>query len=303
MFSRKPIFLVVIILFCLFIGSKSVIAGAGLSLQPAKVSHTLNPGETISGELSLANVGESRILVEVKMEDFVPSAGSDDISFVGRTSGVTTVRDWFSLGTSNSFIFEPHEGKSISYTITAPKNAEPGSHFGVAFFKASEIKEKSTLKIGTQVGVLFFITVPGNRLQKGKVLDFSAPFFVQKGPVNFEIKFENTGTVHYEPKGTIKITNIIGKEVGSIVVAGQAVLPTQIKKIIAQWNLVGFILGRYTVKIEIQDGEGNILTADDVSFYAFPIWYVLGFIAIVLILFFGLRFLRKKISFNITVKR
>ena len=154
--------------------------------------------------------------VEVVSEDFIPAAGSANIQFVGRAEGITTVRDWISLDVPESFEFQKGQSRSITYTIEAPPDAEPGSHFGVVFFKATDLDQQGQLKVGTRIGVLVFVTVPGNQLQRGNILDFSMPPFVQKGPVPFKIKFENTGTVHFEPKGTIIISNIFGKEVGVV---------------------------------------------------------------------------------------
>lgn len=279
-------------------------ASTGLIIQPVKVSYTIEPGQSVSGVISLKNASETAVNVEVKVEDFIPTAGAEGIQFVGRTEGMTTVRDWITLGKEKSFIFQKGGSKSISYTIKAPLNAEPGSHFGVAFFKATKLaKAETQLKVGTQIGMLIFVTVPGNQLQKGKILDFSAPCFVQKGPVDFTIKFENTGTVHFEPKGSIKITNIFNKEVGNIPVAGQAVLPTGVRDLTARWNTAGFLLGRYKAVLSITDGEGNVLTADSIAFYAFPVWYILGFLLTVAVLFFGLKFLRSRLKISVSLKK
>jgi hypothetical protein len=303
--------LIVILISLIFLAGLSISiacnpvkADTGLTIQPIKISQTMEPGESISGVITLKSASSKAVKVEVKVEDFVPTAGASGIQFVGRTSGITTVRDWITIGGDESFTFQKGESREIPYTIDAPLNAEPGSHFGVAFFKATELGEEGKqLKVGTQVGMLIFVTIPGNFLQKGKILDFSSQKFVQKGPVNFKIKFENTGTVHFEPKGEIKITNIFGKEVGSIPVAGQAVLPTGVRDLDAQWNISGFLLGRYKAALSMTDGEGNELTADSISFYAFPIWYLLGFILSVIVLFYGLKFLRNRLNISVSFKK
>lgn len=274
-------------------------AGAGLTIAPAKVLETVDPGKSVSGEISLKNESADQVKIEITVEDFIPAAGSTNVRFVGRAEGVTTVRDWITLDVPDDFILKKDESKQVRYTIQAPPDAEPGGHFGVIFFKASELQTAGSLKVATRVGVLVFVTVPGNQLQKGKILDFSAPFFVQKGPVPFIIKFENTGTVHFEPRGTITIKNIFGKEVGKVQVAGQAVLPTGARDLAADWDMSGLLLGRYTAELNIFDGEGNELTANKVAFYAFPIRYLLGFIAVTIALFFGIKFLKKKIKISV----
>ncbi len=279
-------------------------AGMGLTIQPVKISQTLKPGESVSGVISLANASEKEIKVDVKVEDFIPLAGGEGVQFVGRAPGLSTVRDWITIGGNQVFTFGKNESRNIPYTITAPDNAEPGSHFGVAFFKASELQEgDQQLKVSTQVGVLIFVTIPGSHLQKGKILDFSSPKFIQKGPVNFKIKFENTGTVHFEPKGSIKITNIFGKEVGEVPVQGQVVLPTGVRDLAAQWNAGSFLLGRYKAELSIIDGESNILTAESIAFYAFPVWYILGFLLTIAVLFFILKFLRSRLKISVSLKK
>lgn len=291
-----------VLLSVLSFGARVANAGTGLSIQPVKVSHTINPGETISDIIYLTNASEEDVKVEVTVEDFIPAVGSVNISFVGRAEGLTTVRDWIIIGEKDSFVFKKGESRAIPYTVKAPKNAEPGGHFGVAFFKASKLQEAEQLKISTRIGMLIFVTVPGNNLQKGKILNFTGPKFVQKGPVAFEIKFENTGTVHFEPKGKIKIKNVFGKEIASIPVEGQVVLPTGVRDLNASW-FTGWLFGKYKADLNIIDGEGNNLSGKSISFYAFPIWYLAGFIAATAAIFFGFKYLRKKVKFSVSINK
>lgn len=276
-------------------------ASTGLSIQPLKVTHTLKPGEEVSGVIQITNAGDNAVNVETKVEDFVPLAGTYNIQIVQRAPGISTVRDWITLDVPQSFVLAKGAAKDVLYTIKAPTNAEPGGHFGVTLFKASELpKGGQQLKVGTQVGMLILVTVPGSRLEKGRVLDFSGPKFVKKSPIDFAIKFENTGTVHFEPKGAITITNMLGKEIGSVQVGGQVVLPTGVKDLVASVNFNGVLVGRYAAHLKIFDGEGNEITAESFAFYAFPLWYAIAFFATVAVLFFGIRFLRKNIKISIS---
>ncbi len=274
-------------------------ASTGLTIQPVKISYDLKPGETASGTISLTNASDAAVNVDMKVEDFVPLAGSYNIQFVGRAEGVTTVRDWVLFSEPVSFVLGKGAAKEIAYTIKAPLDAEPGGHFGVALFKATERTSGSQIKVGTQVGVLLFVTVPGDHLQKGKVLNFSGPQFVQKGPVVFQIKFENTGTVHFEPKGSIKITDIFGREAGNVPVGGQAVLPTGVRDLSATWNVAGTLFGRYRAALSMVDAEGIEIGLGSIAFWAFPLWYVAGFFAAVLILFFLIRLLKRKVKISL----
>ncbi len=278
-------------------------ASTGLTIQPVKISHTLSKNEAANGSILLTNASDDQIKVVLKVEDFIPNAGGEGVKFVSRSPGLTTVRDWITLNNGESeIVLGKNESRAIPYKIVTPADAEPGSHFGVAFFEASAIKDTGEqLKIGTQVGTLIFVTVPGNYLQKGNILSFSAPSFVQSLPVPFMINFENTGTVHFEPKGTIVVKNIFGKVVATVPVEGQVVLPTGTKDIQATFDGDGLLMGRYTADLSIRDGEGNVLTAKSIAFYAFPIKYAVIIILIVIALYYGLRFLKSKINISISV--
>ncbi len=293
---------ILLLLVSVFVFVNNAHAGSvGLTIQPLKVSHTLNPGESVSGVVQITNASDSAVNVETKIEDFVPLAGTYNIQIVQRAPGVSTVRDWITLDAPKSFTLGKGVAKDVPYTIQAPPNAEPGGHFGVALFKASELpKGGQQLKVATQVGMLILVTVPGSRLEKGNILDFTGPLFVQKGPINFKIKFENTGTVHFEPKGKITITNMFGREVGTVLVGGQVVLPTGVKDLVASVNFDGVLLGRYKATLKMFDGEGNELTAQSIAFYAFPLWYVVTFLITLIVLFFGIKFLRKNIKISIS---
>lgn len=291
----------VIFLVCVFLlfSFSNASASIGLSIQPIKVSHTLETGALTGGVISLTNTSDQEINVEATIEDFTPAAGSSYVNFVGRAPGVTSVRDWIKLDVPENFVLAKGAAKTVAYMIHAPKNAEPGSHFGVIFFKATEIHASGQLKVGTRVGVLIFVTIPGNHLAKGNILGFSTPLFIQGGPINFNIKFENTGTVHFEPKGTIIVKNILGEKIGEVPVQGQIILPTGVKEWITRWDIAGVLLGKYSAELKLFDGEGNELTANTVSFYAFPIWYVIAFFVTVAALFFTFRFLKKNIKISI----
>ena len=188
----------------------------------------------------------------------------------------------------------------MPYTITVPQNAEPGGHFGVVFFKATAQGASSgSLKVGTQVGMLVLIKIPGNHLEKGRILDFSVPAFLQGPPVPFEIKFENTGTVHFEPKGEMSIKNMFGKEVARVPLLGQVVLPTSIKTLKYTWNPQGFLFGRYSATATLFDGDGNALTSGTVGFWIVPVWYIVSFLVFLIALYLILRYLKRHVRVSL----
>lgn len=275
-------------------------ATTGLSIQPVKIDETINPGQSLTGQILLQNASDGPVNVAVSMQDFLPNAGADSIAFVGRAPGVTSVRDWITVQVPASFNLAVGEQKEIPYTINAPLNAEPGGHYGVVLFNATPLASTTgSLKVGTQVGMIVLIAIPGNHLEKGNILDFTAPSFQQSGPVPFTMKFQNTGTVHFEPKGSIVITNMLGQKAAEVPITGQVVLPTSIKDLSFQWEAGGFNIGRYKAVATVVDGDGNALTSQEVSFWIVPVWYVLGFLVLLVVLYFILRYIRRHVRISV----
>ncbi len=301
-YIRQGLFLGILLLSLSLCAPQLSHAATGLSIQPIKISETLTAGQSVSGTILLTNASDGPVDVDVSIQDFIPVGGAEGIQFVGRAPGVTSVKDWITIGSKDVFSFKVGESKQIPYTITAPPNAEPGGHFGVVFFKATQPGAAGSLKIGTQVGMLVLVAIPGNHLQKGKILNFTVPSFIQTGPVPFSIKFENTGTVHFEPKGVITISNMFGQKIAEVPIDGQVVLPTSVKMLSEEWNVSGLLLGRYTATASIVDGDGNTLTTDSVHFWAFPIWYGIAFLVTLFVIFFVLRFLKSRIRISIVNK-
>lgn len=276
-------------------------ASTGLKIQPVKIDETLSPGQSTSGTINLTNVSDTPVEVQITLQDFVPLAGADSIQFVGRAPGVTSVRDWISIAGPAVFTFKVGETKDISYTIAAPANAEPGGHFGVVLFKATEANSANQLKVGTQVGMLVLVAVPGSHTEKGKIQSFTAPAFLQQAPVPFTMVFENTGTVHFEPRGQIIIKDMLGRTAGTVPISGVVTLPTSIKKMEFDWNVSGFLFGHYSAVATIIDGDGNTLTSSEVSFWVVPVWYTIAFFILLLVIFFILRFLKRRVKISVSM--
>ena len=275
-------------------------ASTGLSIQPVKIDQTINPGQSLTGQILLQNASDGPVNVAVSLQDFLPNAGADSIAFVGRAPGVTSVRDWITMQVPASFTLAVGEQKEIPYTIAAPANAEPGGHYGVMLFNATPIATTSgALKVGTQVGMIVLIAIPGNHLEKGNIIDFTAPSFLQSGPVPFSMKFQNTGTVHFEPKGSIVVTNMLGQKAAEVPITGQVVLPTSIKDLGFEWDASGFNIGRYKAVATVVDGDGNALTSQEVSFWIVPVWYLIGFIVVLILLYFILRYIRRHVRISV----
>ena len=284
----------------LFIGGTffALAQPTAITIMPVKFMFELKPGDTIQGRVIVVNPNEFPLALKPEMEDFVPAAGTADINFVPHAPGTTGLVDWIKFGT-DLLVLEPKEQREISFEITAPPDATPGSHFGVLFFKTQPVpgQEGTSLVITTRVGSLILVAVPGNVSRTGELRGFGGPKFVSKGPVEFLVGFLNTGTVHYEPDGIVIVKNIFGRKMTEVPIQEQWILPTGMKTLKAVWP-AGYLFGYFKAFLEIKDGAGNSYYAN-LTFWAWPWKESLIVLAILIVIILGLQFIKKRFKFTI----
>ncbi len=283
----------------LFWAFNNVEAKSGFTIVPAKISLTIDKGNDKESVINVKNAGDNPIGVLIDVQDFVPTANTTNFNFVRKAPGITSLVDWITIS-KKTFQLKTGESKDVDFTVKVPEDASPGSRFAVIFFSTGAPPgEGGQLNVSARVGSLVFLTVPGDFKQTGEVSNFRTEKFFQKGPVSFKFDFLNTGTVFFEPKGTITIANIFNKKVGEVLVEGNVVLPTGMRSIGTVWEKPDYLLGIYKAHLAISvTGKGDIAESD-VSFYAFPIIPGIATLVILIVLVLLVIYIRRNFRFNI----
>ena len=187
------------------------------------------------------------------------------------------------------FTLEPKDQKFVDFIIEVPENAEPGGKYGsvLASVTGAIGEEISGLGIAQKVGSLLLLTISGSVQESLTVKEFSAPSFLEHGPVSFLIRFENTGTVHVRPRGFVTITNWLGKKVVDLEFPQMNVIPNVTRRIEASWQEKWFF-GKYTATLVGSYGASNTpFNPSVLTFWVFPWKIALAiFLIIILILTF-----------------
>ena len=276
----------------------------GFTIFPAKISLEIDKGAEQSSLIKVTNAGDGKVGVLVSVQDMVPTANSGGFNYVPKAPGITSLVDWITIN-KEVFSLKPNESKDVPFTIKVPADASPGSRFAIVFFATGAPADKGgQLNVSARVGALIFLTVPGDFRQTGEILNFrpNNRFLYQKEPIVFKFDFQNTGTVYFEPKGAIIITNIFGKTINTIPVEGQVVLPTGLKTITVTWPYSGWLFGVYKASLAISvTGKGDIATADT-TIYAFPILPSLGALGILIILILLFWYIKRNFKFSVVKK-
>lgn len=272
-------------------------AGQGLEISPPLVEINANPGQVVTFDLRLRNITKGTLVATPEINDFV-AQGEDGQPklLLGQTSGENdpySVKGWVSA--LNSFTIVPQEIKTSKITLSVPKDASPGGHYGVVRFTAVAPELKDTgVALSASIGSLILVKVSGNVVEKGKIQEFYVTHngvrgsMFEGGTVGFVERIKNEGNVHFKPVGTVRVTNAFGKQVGVVTVnaAGGNVLPNSTRKFSQDLGKKR-LFGLYHAEVNIQYNGKNL--SDTTSFWVIPYRMIAIAIGILLLLFVLIR--------------
>jgi hypothetical protein len=138
-----------------------------LTVSPARVEITGDPGTTLRGEIGLFNEQEGSKTFFTSFENFEPSGESGAPHFIGAKDGLAT---W--IKTENKVVLESGKRSIVPFSITIPQNAQPGGHFAAIFFgsQAPGTQGSGQVSIGGKIGVLVLLRVSGEVAEGGGLL-------------------------------------------------------------------------------------------------------------------------------------
>lgn len=275
---------------------------------PGKIELPLAPGGTRIVEMTVTNrLGEPR-LFKLEVED---AAGTKDPSrpviLLGDDIGPYTLKDYLHFP-EDSFVLGAGERARIPVTVALPEDAEPGGRYGSVLVTTTTLPNETGVSSNAQtgsaivsrIGTLFFITTPGQVELDGQLTGFSTipdKTFFTKGPIDFSILFENNGSIHLNPYGTISISNMLGEEVGFIEMDPWYALPQSLRFREVSWDRE-LMIGRYTATLELNRGYNDVIDTATISFWILPLNVVLPILGGILLFVIILRYLFTRFEFK-----
>jgi len=279
---------------------------AGVRITPAVIEESLDPGTVKEYTVSIENLDGADHTFYIFTRDIsdvqsggVPIFAEDDDEKTGYE-----LSDWISLPVSE--IQLAGNGKTnISFTISVPDTASPGSHFGGVFISVDPPKmESSGAAVGYQVANIISLRVSGDAIEQANIRQFSTTKFLYGSQnVDFLVRIENEGNVLVRPTGPLEIINMLGNKVGTVIFneSRKGVFPkvpnpsspedNGVREFQISWqgDAIGF--GRYEAILSPSYGDQGAkkTMSSTVSFWILP-WNIigpaLGVLAFILILVF-----------------
>ncbi len=276
------------------------IAVGDFVVGPGRLEVSVGPGESVTKMMTVTNRISDNREFELTVEDMSGSAdGEQAVVLLGDVNGPYTLKNYISFP-GKKLVLDLGERAQIPVTITMPPNAESGGYYGAVLVSTvqtnGEVSENTARSpIVARIGTLFFITVAGETNVAGELKDLSIKnnqWWFQKGPINFGVLYENTGSVHLNPYGEIKITNLFGEEVGFVELEPWFILPKALRLREVVWDRE-LLAGRYMATAQVNRGYGGIIDTHVTYFWVVP-WKLVAIVFSVLftIFFFVRLFLR-----------
>lgn len=263
----------------------------GLSIAPFILERQMDKGQTLNESIEVTNTTNKALPVDISIKDFAPQGDNGQQTFYNPGEGDPTysLSKWITINNSPKLVLRAGEKTQVNFTLTAPQDADNGGHYGAVIFSFSGAPSSgSAVEVSQQIGAIILVKL-GKSTEDGTINKFSTSHFLyQYPPVTFLTRFRDNGNVHVKPRGSITITNMFGKKIGTTLVNqnGGNVLPNSERVFESLWD-ERFAFGHYTAKVELVYGDSGSVVTAQTSFWVIPWKIVLGIAIALFILIFG----------------
>ncbi len=273
----RPLVLIALVLFAILSSASELFAqGLGVTIAPATIDERVDPGGSLTGALTVTNVSNERETYVIGTRNVTGMEAKGTPLFErGPSADPLASASWIKLEVT-MLELGPGESGQVPYRIEVPVDAEPGGHFAAFFItREADTVLESGAGVGFHVASLANLRVSGEVVEDIVFKEFSTgKLLYTKPPVDFSVRFENTGNVHERPQGIITLTDLLGNEVSQLPVnenAG-AILPRAERLFAEVWEHEGFLLGRYQARASVMFGDREKKTITrETTFWVVPL--------------------------------
>ncbi len=222
----------------------------GLAIVPAIIDLFAEPGTTVSTSISIQNISDQPVSVEVDSQSLIPNDPKIDQEKRRDTDAST----WL-LDKERQLLLNAGEVREVDVQFLVPPDASPGGHYSLITFTTTSVAQQASLGpvVTPVLSSLALITVAGLIVEDASISELTLPFFVFGDNQTLEFEISNTGNVHILPSATIKLYNRHNELVQRTQIPAQLVLPGTIKSFTANWSNDGHI-GIHEIVVDISYG-------------------------------------------------
>jgi len=279
-------------------------SGQAFSISPPLLDLSADPGKNVTATIKLTNVSSGPLVISSQVNDFGSKneTGEPNIIFDNKETPYS-LKNW--ITPPAGFTLASKETRTVTVPINVPANAEPGGHYAVVRFTGTAKGEgQNQVSLSASIGSLVLLKVSGDVKQQAVVEEFYAAgkkydktSFFETGPIRLIARIKNEGNLHVKPTGTVVVTDSFGKDIATLRMNGdpakeddtpRSILPQSIRRFDTLLNEQN-LFGRYKAVMNLSYGDGKTLTSTS-YFWVIPYKMIIAIIALLVAIFFALRF-------------
>lgn len=270
---------------------------------------------------TISNHGDEEIDLKILIKPFRPSAlENGQIEYQTGINPpifkkITVIDGNFAV---DSITLGPQQEKKLEIRVLVPEKEKDADYYFSVIFLSSPKPPKNTSKVDEKnnfstaqggIATNVLLTIGANDQSQGLLEEFSAPFYIESGPVPFTVRVKNTGKHFISPKGVILIKNMYGQTIGRVDIPSTNILTGTTRSLIdieqaatnaaqtkssspkALWQ-EKFLLGFYRADLSISLSDKGPIYTRAINFVAFPLKLLLGIIIsviLILIIYFRVK--------------
>jgi len=262
-----------------------------LTVIPSRQELLVDPGEKTAITIKFLNQGETPVSGLLKAVDFIVENKEGTPIFIEGPSELSprfAAASWVTLPYDRITI-APKDKVVIQAKITVPNDAQAGGRYLAVYFepggipgKAGGGEKEAAIPVAIRIAGLVYLRVSGPIEESARLVQFTAPKFLEYGPISVTTEILNLGNYHIRPKGTITLTSIFGKNVDRVVLNEENIFPDASRifenKLGEKW-----MFGKYKLELAASYGEtGKVLTATLFT-WVFP-WKIISAVILAVII-------------------
>lgn len=290
--------------------AKASAQSVSLGVYPPILQVNTTPPAEASSPISIYNLTDNSVNVKIILKPFTASGSengnpayldqSPTQSFIANNVKILDGKNII-----DSITLSAKETKKIALSINIPKDQSRSDYYFSVIFISSEqsqIESNSSQSLGG-VATNVLLSVGPQGPTNGEIKEFSAPFFIESGPVPFNLRILNSSDHYITPKGQILITNMFGQTIGKVELLPVNILSNTTRAIpdypsyvlaskdnnlkfdfkTAFWN-EKVLFGLYKADLTISLSNSGPNFKRTIHFFAFPFYGVLTIILIIIII-------------------
>jgi hypothetical protein len=318
--------------------SQTYAEGVGLRVAPSLLQLKVQPPTEINAPITVENLSSNVVDLQPQFKLFKASVKANgEVEYLeesrNKTDFLTNIRLTEDDQVVNSLTLGANQKKQLNLNIPIPTDLSSRDIYFSLIFVATpkstmnngSTEKTSFVKINSGVAMNVILSVNDAELpdadatrQDADLELFTAPSFIEKGPVPFTVRVKNKSQQYITPKGSITIKNMFGQVFEKVELQSSTVLADSNRYLSnsssgssPESNMIQpdttisnphviwpekFLLGFYEAQLKVEVSPGGEVLTQTIRFSAFPISLAVGLIAGLLLILITYKRLRAKMN-------